>query len=428
MISGSFSSMRIRLMTAARPVLRAAACTLLAVGGLGGAAGAQDWPDRPLSLADGRVTVGGDATLTVGTSDPGYFNFTDYERSALRLVRFDVVATVRANEHLSFLTELRAEGDSGAGHWNAGAYAAYVRVQPWTSRAFEVQAGRIPTAFGGFTRQTYGSSNLLIGYPLAYQYLTSLRADAIPRTADDLVSMRGRGWYAYYPVGAEYWEHGVPLMSVFKYDTGVLAKVGLPAARADITASLTAGTLSNPGLGDGNGRPQVAARLVARPLPGLLVGVSGASGAFIEQDVRDVLPGGAGERQYRQRAFGADAEVSRGYWLVRTELVSTAWQLPALDAPRIERPLRATAWLTEGRYKLAPGLYVAARYDRMVFNRVASSQGPIPWEAGLWRVEAGAGYSVRRNVTVKGSYQYNRREGGRETVARLAAAQVVLWF
>jgi hypothetical protein len=240
--------------------------------------------------------------------------------------------------------------------------------------------------------------------------------------------MRGRGWYAYYPVGAEYWEHGVPLMSVFKYDTGVLAKVGLPAARADITASLTAGTLSNPGLGDGNGRPQVAARLVARPLPGLLVGVSGASGAFIEQDVRDVLPGGAGERQYRQRAFGADAEVSRGYWLVRTELVSTAWQLPALDAPRIERPLRATAWLTEGRYKLAPGLYVAARYDRMVFNRVASSQGPIPWEAGLWRVEAGAGYSVRRNVTVKGSYQYNRREGGRETVARLAAAQVVLWF
>jgi hypothetical protein len=31
-------------------------------------------------------------------------------------------------------------------------------------------------------------------------------------------------------------------------------------------------------------------------------------------------------------------------------------------------------------------------------------------------------------VTVKGSYQYNRREGGRETAARLAAAQVVLWF
>ena len=97
------------------------------------------------------MTIGGDATLTAGTSDPGYFNFTDYDRSALRLVRFDVVAALRANSHLSCVAELRAEGDSSWGHWNAGTYAAYVRVQPWTTRAFEVQAGRIPTAFGGFS-------------------------------------------------------------------------------------------------------------------------------------------------------------------------------------------------------------------------------------------------------------------------------------
>ena len=117
------------------------------------------------------MTIGGDATLTAGTSDPGYFNFTDYDRSALRLVRFDVVAALRANSHLSCVAELRAEGDSSWGHWNAGTYAAYVRVQPWTTRAFEVQAGRIPTAFGGFSTRPYGSENLLIGYPLAYQYL-----------------------------------------------------------------------------------------------------------------------------------------------------------------------------------------------------------------------------------------------------------------
>ena len=417
--------------TAARPVLRCLACAFLAaVTALLGAgpATAQDWPDRPLSLANGRLTVGGDATLTVGSSDPGYFNFTDYDRSTLRLVRFDVVAALRANSHLSCVAELRAEGDSGAGHWNAGAYAAYVRVQPWATRAFEVQAGRIPTAFGGFSRRPYGTDNLLIGYPLAYQYLTSLRPDAVPRTADDLVSMRARGWYAYYPVGADYWDHGVPAMSVFSYDTGVLAKVGLPAARTEISASITAGTLSNPGLGDHNGAPQIAARVTLRPIPGLLVGVSGARGAFIEQDVRDVLPAEAATHQYRQRAFGADVELSHGYWLARTELVTTDWRLPALDAPLLTAPVRATAWLTEGRYKLAPGWYVAARYDRMLFSRVESSQGPIDWDAGLWRIEAGAGYSVRRNVTLKASYQYNRRDGGRVRSASLGAAQVLLWF
>ena len=91
--------------------------------------------------------------------------------------------------------------------------------------------------------------------------------------------------------------------------------------------------------------------------------------------------------------------------------------------------MRATAWLTEGRYKVAPGWYVAARYDRMLFSRVESSQGAIDWDAGLWRVEAGVGYSVRRNVTLKASYQVpDRRDGGRVTSAHLGAAQVLLWF
>ena len=108
--------------------------------------------------------------------------------------------------------------------------------------------------------------------------------------------------------------------------------------------------------------------------------------------------------------------------------MSTDWQLPALGTPAITSPPRATAWLTEGRYKLAPGLYVAARYDRMLFSRIETSQGSMTWDADLWRVEAGAGYSVRRNVLLKGSWQYNRRDGGRTTTANLAAAQVVLWF
>lgn len=389
---------------------------------------AQDWPDGPISVADGRLTVGGDVTLTVGSDDLGYFNYTDYDRSTLRLMRFGVVASLRATPRLSFLTELRAEGDSGAGEWSGQTYAAYVRFQPWISHAFELQAGKIPTAFGGFSRRPYGPDNLLIGYPLAYQYLSSLRPDAVPRSADDLVAMRGRGWYSYFPVGDGTWNHGVPPISVFKYDTGVLAKLALPARGLEVATSLTAGTLSYPGLDDHNGAPQVAARVAARPWPGVAFGVSGASGAFLERSVRDMLPGRLAEEQYRQRALGADLELSRGYWLVRSEIVTTDWRLPALAAPTISRPLRATAWLVEGRYKLAPGWYAAGRYDRLVYSRIQSSLGELTWDANLWRIEAGTGYSLRRNVTLKGSYQYNRRDGGHVTAAHLGAAQVVLWF
>ena len=52
----------------------------------------------------------------------------------------------------------------------------------------------MPPTFGAFARRTYATDNPLIGYPLAYQYLTSLRPDALPANADELLRMRGRGW------------------------------------------------------------------------------------------------------------------------------------------------------------------------------------------------------------------------------------------
>ena len=100
------------------------------------------------------------------------------------------------------------------------AYAAYVRVRPWRRHRFDIQAGRIPPTFGAFGRRAYSTDNPLIGYPLAYQYLTSLRPDAIPATADDLLRMRARGWRSSFPVGSQTPGPGVPLVTAFRWDTG----------------------------------------------------------------------------------------------------------------------------------------------------------------------------------------------------------------
>ena len=392
------------LTTPARAALRRVACALLVAMFAARTAGAQDWPDRPVSLAGGRVTVGGDATLTVGTTDSGYFNFTDYERSALRLVRFDVIATLRANAHLSCLAELRAEGDSSDGHWTAGTYAAYVRVQPWTARAFEMQAGRIPPAFGAFTRRPYATDNPLIGYPLAYQYLTSLRAEAIPATADDLAAMRGRGWYAYYPVGASYWEHGVPAMSAFQLRHG-RARQGGRAGRPR---------------GDQRQRHRRYAvesrarrsqrRSRSWPCASPRVRCPGCSSAS---------PARAG-RSSRRRcgtscrpATPGGSTGSRHLAPTRRFHTGTGWCGPnwcrptggcrRSATPAITAPPRATAWLTEGRYKLAPGLYVAARYDRMLFSRIESSQGSIDvGRRSLAASKRAPATRCARNVTAQG--------------------------
>jgi len=389
---------------------------------------AQEWPDRPITAFDGRVVIGGEALVTIAPEDVGFFNYTDYERSALQLVRLGLVTMVHAADRLSFVAELRAEGDTSGGPWTGVPYAAYVRLRPWRERPFELQAGRIPPAFGGFLRRSYGRDNPLIGYPLAYQYLTSLRHDALPRHADDLIERRGTGWYTGYPVGSPEWRHGVPLVSAFRYDTGVLARTTALSDRLEVLGSVTTGTLSNPRGGDDNGSAQVAGRIAARPVTGLVLAASAAHGGFLAGELSSQVSPGTRPSDYSQRSFGADVEYSRAYWLVRAEWLRTSWQVPALAAPAIGDPLSASALAIEGRYTLLPGLYAAARVDRLSFATVPGTAGPETWDADVSRVEAGIGYSLTRHIVVKAVYQHNRRDGGRVRRANFGAAQLLLWF
>ena len=77
-------------------------------------AAAQGWPDETLSLDGGKITLGGEITVTVSPEDAGHFNYTDYERSALQLIRVGVAAAWRPVNAFSVVADLRAEGDSGA--------------------------------------------------------------------------------------------------------------------------------------------------------------------------------------------------------------------------------------------------------------------------------------------------------------------------
>ena len=382
---------------------------------------AQVLPSEPVALAGGRVTVAGDITAGVGTDDTGFFNFTDYEHSALRLFRVDLSTSVALNPHFSLLAEVRDENIE-----TLRAYAFYLRVRPWTDHAIDIQAGRVPPTFGAFARRVYAADNPLIGYPLAYQYLTSLRADAVPWNADELLRMRARGWLSNYSIGNQEPDAGVPLVSAFRWDTGV--QVHAASALLDGTVAVTTGTLSNPLIKDDNSAPQVAARVAARPVTGLVLGVSAARGPFVSSTAARGAVGDGNDRAFTQTAWGGDIEYSRAYYLVRAETIWSEWKLPALAAPVIDRPVSALSTYVEGRYKLRPGLYVAARVDHLGFSDIVGSAGIQSWEAPVTRVEVGAGYSLQRNLLLKISGQHNTRDGGRVTHATLVGAQIVYWF
>ena len=400
--------------------LRATLLCALAIG-QSRPARAQTLPSEPLRLANGHVTVGGDVSATVGPDDPGFFNYSDYDHSTIRMFRVDLTAAFNANPHLAVLGEVRTENAEAL-----RAYALYVRIRPWTARAFDIQAGRVPPTFGAFARRTYAADNILIGYPLAYQYLTSLRADALPMNADELLGMRGRGWLSSFSLGNMTPESGLPLASGFRWDTGV--QVHAAAGLVDATASVTMGTLSKPLFADDNAGRQLAGRLSVHPLAGLIVGASAARGPFATTTAARGAVGDGHDGEFTQTAWGGDVEYSRDYYLVRAEAVFSEWRLPAVGAPVIDVPLRALATYVEGRYKVRPGLYVGARVDHLGFSEVTGSQGRRTWEAPVTRVEIGGGYSIQHNLLLKVSCQHNARDGGRVTSATLGSAQIVYWF
>ena len=164
--------------------------------------------------------------------------------------------------------------------------------------------------------------------------------------------------------------------------------------------------------------------------PGLIAGTSFARGRFVsDAAVRSALGEAAPSEDFRQTAWGADAEYSHGYYLVRFESIVSAWRIPTIRTPAIDEPLRALSTSIEGRYKIIPGLYAAARVEHLGFSDLVGSTSTLPWDAPVTRVEVGTGYSIQRNLLLKISYQHNTRDGGvLQRVENLGAGQLVFWF
>ena len=412
---------RYKLVGAMRSSRRFLGSAFVAMCALAGNAAAQTVPSEPVTFGGGRVVLGGDVAATVAPQDLGYFNYTDYEQTTFRQFRLGMSALVRVSDRVSVLGELRS-----ANFDYVTPFALYARIRPLPKQRFDIQIGRIPPTFGAFSRRTYSNDNPLIGTPLAYQYLTSLRADSIPVDVDELLRMRGRGWLSAFSVGNAVPYHGVPMVTAFTWDTGVQVSTGWKVLTGAI--AVTNGTVANPRVSDDNRGKQLAARISATPIVGLIVGGSYARGEFLNRHVQ-ALRSSAYRSDYDQHAAGIDVEYSRAHWLARAESVLSEWRMPlAASTGASALPLRALATLVEGRYAFLPGLYGAARVEYLGFNRVASPVRVDEWDAPVTRAEFGGGVYLQRNVVFRMSVQVNRRDGGRVRRANLAAAQILYWF
>ena len=388
------------------------------------AAGAQT-PEAAYPSRFGKVSVGGDVMATASPPDSdAFFNYTNYDQNSLRGAQLRLVGEWQASASLSFLGELRA--DNGAG---VQAAAWYLRWHPVASGAFDMQVGRIPPVIGLFAREPYGRDNLQIGAPLAYQYLLSLRPDALPSTTDDLIHMRGRGWEPSFPIGSSVLAPGVPIVSAFKWDTG--AEAHWHVARLDVAGAVTRGALSVPAPGaDRNNGSTWSGRVAVDVVDGFTLGVSGARGPWVNAATLALLPPSLGARD-TQTVVGSDLSVGWGRWLVRGEELHATFEVPLAGAGIAGKTLGATSGYLEARYRLRPRWQIAGSLEYLTFSTITGTLNggqPITWDAPVQRVSANIGYRVNRHIDVRVGCQMDWRDGGRILARTYPALQLLAWF
>jgi hypothetical protein len=392
-----------------------------------GPASAQLLPSTPLNLFGGRLAVSGSLSASVGPSDDrAYYNLTDYDSDLLRMAQVSIDASLRLSPRAEIVIGL--DGVTPVDRWRWHAYASnmHVAFRPVARGSLTVRAGILEPPFGVFLRHSYGAGNLLIGYPLAYHYATTVRADAFPATADDILRRRSFGAVVSYPLGDSYRASGLPLVNPFGWNAGVQVEAGRAPLHA--TVALTRGGVASRLGHDAPGGWVLTGRVASRPSPGFAVGISATHGAFVGRDWGSLAGTAVYNGSPRETALSADAEYSRGYWLVRGEAIANRRTLPAFRAPYLSAPLW-TGWMAvETRYKLFPGMYLAARLERLSFSSLSGATSTDTWDANVTRLEAGGGYSLGRNTLVKLSYQRNRRDSTWYPRQQLVSAQVVLWF
>jgi hypothetical protein len=370
-----------------------------------------------------RIAVGGELTATISRPDDiAFFNYTDYEHNALRVARLRLFGEWHVVPPLSAVIEVRTEDGDGI-----QVPGLYMRWRPHPEAGVIVQAGRIPPVFGAYPRRAYGRDNILMGVPLIYQYLTSLRPDALPASIDDVLRMRARGWRPAFPIGAQTVRTGVPLVSAAQWDTGV--EGFWRRGWIDLAGAWTLGSPADPVVRDTNTGRGLSGRAAIHLPDGITFGVSAARAQWIARSVLDLLPADYREASI-QHVVGTDFEYGFERWLVRAEWIRSTYELPIVTEPDPFHELHSWGGFVETRYRLHPRWQVAARFERLRFDDVTgrASSAPISWDAPVDRVEGLVGFRATRRLEVRVGVQKDWRDGGRVHERAYPALQVLYWF
>jgi hypothetical protein len=371
----------------------------------------------------GPVNFQGNLDLVgLSRNDQEGINTLNFGENPFHTARIRLFADAPIQDHVHVFTEFLYDDET----MMARLFGGFVRLSDPKGRDIHLEVGKIPLHMGAYPNRSYAPKNSLIGAPLMYQYHTDLRTDQVPVRGDDIVANRGRGYRTSYMspglTGVGYTDgHAVPVLYENCWDFG--AVVLGTAAPLEFALGVTNGTAASPVMSDNNDGKQALARLGFAPAPWLRAGVSGSRGPYLNKTLDEDLPPGRTADDYMQNLAAADLELSYGHGVLYSEFLRSWFESPFVG------DLALKAWYVEGKWTVLPGWYLAARFDRMIFDDVSLSTGGVAgWDADLWKREVGIGFKPSTRLVAKLVHQESRINVSPPIVRAFAAAQLSVVF
>jgi len=294
--------------------------------------------------------------------------------------------------------------------WRADEYA--LRVTPWKDGRFNLQLGKFSTVVGGWIERHLSWDNPFINAPLPYETATLVSDTELPLTGQSFRNVPGFDKYEFLPV---LWG------PVYTIGVAISGQLGIFEYAAEFKNAPVA---SRPESWDDYefDHPSVDLRVGLRPNEAWRVGFSFAEGSYLEGNARP-LAVGSDLHDYYQYVLGQDVSYARGHFQLWAEAFEGRFEVPRLGDSNI------FAYYIEAKYKIAPQLFAALRWNQEFFFADRDPSGEIvATPDDVSRVDIALGYRFTAHSQLKLQYSVARGDFTSNNLQGTFAAQFTVRF
>jgi hypothetical protein len=332
----------------------------------------------------------------------------DLSDDAFFAPRFSLAVDASAGDHWFLHATARWDRGFDAGDRPDGEVRLdelMLRWRPFDDQRLNFQAGKFPTVFGAWPGQHDFFDDPFMIAPLPYSQIIGIQTRNPAALSPAAISARAAGLAP--PVSALAKDQWASILWGPDYATG--ASVFGASERFDYALEIKNSALSAhpdtwPDL-DFN-HPTLTTRIGYRPDAAWSFGVSASRGPYLEEQATPLLPAGTDRGDLEQTSVGLDARWAHHNWIISGEFVFSEFETLAAG------DLRTAACYLQARWKVRPGIWLAARYGQLFANDATGAGGSdVSWQPDVRRAELAAGWRPNPRLLLKAHYSYTNTSG-----------------